>query len=180
MHSAPQAPTPPDDAFVHALTEAQLPLRAYCEAALGHGEDAKDAWQRTNVALWRKAAQWNPEVPFVSWALAFAKFEVLAVIRDRQRERVLFDSDVAELMAEAALEQTPAALPRSAQLAVCLEKLSGKQRDLLNLHYVSGLSMAEIAENQKMGLSAIKVFLLRVRRALADCIQQQETREARA
>ncbi|MEY5025023.1 MAG: hypothetical protein RLZZ244_551, partial [Verrucomicrobiota bacterium] len=27
---------------------------------------------------------------------------------------------------------------------------------------------------------AIKVFLLRVRRGLADCIQQQETREARA
>lgn len=180
MNAAPQAPPPPDDVFVRALTEAQLPLRAYCEAALGHGEDSKDAWQRTNVALWRKATHWDPSIPFVSWALGFAKFEVLAVIRDRQRERILFDSDVAELMADAALDQLPVTQPRSAQLAVCLEKLSGKQRELLNLHYVSGLSMAEIAEAQRMGLSAVKVFLLRVRRALADCIQRQETQEARA
>ncbi len=178
MKPPPEVPGPPEDAFVHALTEAQLVLRAYCESALGHGEDAKDACQRTNVALWRKAASWNSEIPFVSWALAFAKFEVLAVIRDRQRERVLFDSDVAELMAEAAFDQAPATLPRTAHLALCLEKLQIRQREMLNLHYVSGLSIAEIATTKEMGVSAVKVFLLRVRRALAECIAQQEAREA--
>ncbi len=165
---------------MRALTEAQLALRAYCEAALGHGEDSKDAWQRTNVALWRKAASWDPAIPFISWAIAFAKFEVLSVIRDRGRERVLFDSDVAELMAEAALEQAPSVSPRSVFLAACLEKLSERQREMLHLHYAAGLSMAEIAEAQKMGLSAVKVFLLRVRRVLGDCIQQRESQEAHA
>ena len=173
-------PSLPEDAFVHALTEAQLPLRAYCEASLGRGEDSKDAWQRTNVALWRKAAAWDTATPFLPWALGFAKFEVLAVIRDRGRERVLFDSDVAELMAEAALERAPSAPARSAQLATCLEKLSDRQREMLQLHYTAGLSIAEIADAQKMGVSAVKVFLLRVRRALAECIQRQENKEALA
>jgi RNA polymerase sigma-70 factor (ECF subfamily) len=175
----PQA-TLASDAFISALTEAQISLRAYCEAALGHGEDSKDAWQRTNLALWRKAASWNASIPFLPWATGFAKFEVLAVIRDRQRERVLFDSDVAELMAETAFHHAPTPHARSAHLGLCLEKLPRRHREILHLHYVSGLSIAEIAESRKMGLSAVKVFLLRVRRALAECIQQQETREARA
>jgi RNA polymerase sigma-70 factor (ECF subfamily) len=180
MRSPSEPNLPPEDAFVRALTEAQLTLRAYCESSLGRGEDSKDAWQRTNVALWRKAVAWDPATPFLPWALGFAKFEVLAVIRDRGRERVLFDSDVAELMAEAALERTPSMPSRSVHLAACLEKLSDRQREILQLHYSVGLSMTEIADAQKMGVSAVKVFLLRVRRALAECMEQQAQREAHA
>ncbi len=88
-------PCPQNDLFIRELTNCQAVLCGYCRAALGGpSEDAKDAWQRTNVTLWRKAAEWRPETDFLPWALAVARFEVLATVRDRQRELLAFDSDV--------------------------------------------------------------------------------------
>ncbi len=180
MQDSPVPPQPPGDAFVRELTEYQSALRGYCEAALGHGEDAKDAWQKTNVKLWQKSASWQPGTKFLAWALAVARFEVLAVIRDRQRERIVFDSDVAGLMADAALHHAEASSARDETLALCLEKLPPRQRKVLAAHYVAGRTMAEIASSHGMGLSAVKVLLLRVRRALAECIDKHQFQEARS
>ena len=49
------SPTPedhPDAAFVSALTNLQSRLRGYCQAALGHSDEAAEALQRTNITLW--------------------------------------------------------------------------------------------------------------------------------
>ena len=178
--SADTAPSLPDDAFVKALTEHQPVLRGYCAAALGHSEEAKDAWQRTNVVLWRKAQQWNPETKFLHWALTVARYEVLAVIRDRQRERLLFDDAVAELMADAAVAEVETHGERREALAHCLDKLQPRQRQVLSAHYVSGHAQAEIANAYGMGLSAVKVLLLRLRRSLAECIGKQIIKEAQS
>jgi RNA polymerase sigma-70 factor (ECF subfamily) len=155
------------------LTESQTALRAYCEASLGHCEEAKDAWQRTNVVLWQKSGEWNPQTRFLSWALAVARYEVLAVIRDRQRERLMFDDDVALLMADASVKHAEAHDVRSEALARCLEKLQPRHREVLTAHYVFGHAQSAIAEAQGMGLSAVKVLLLRLRRSLAECIARQ-------
>ncbi len=94
----------PSDAFIRALTESQTALRCYCQASLGHSEEAKEALQRTSIVLWKKCEKWDPETSFLTWAIAVAKFEVLAVIRDRQREwkRYVFDSEVVEQMVDEA------------------------------------------------------------------------------
>lgn len=180
MTDSIQKNTAPDDAFVSALTECQPALRGYCEAALGHCEDAKDAWQRTNITLWRKAQDWRPESKFLTWALAVARYEVLAVIRDRQRERIIFDNDVVELMADAALRLSEANGDRREALTHCLAKLRPRDHEVLSAHYVSGHSQTEIASTHGMGLSAVKVLLLRLRRSLAECIDHQLLKETQS
>ncbi len=180
MIDPPSPPEPADEAFVRALTECQTALRGYCAAALGHGEEAKDAWQRTNLVLWRKASEWKRETKFLRWALAVARFEVLAVIRDRQRERLIFADDVAELMAEAAAAQAETHDSRRDALTRCIEKLQQRHREVLTAHYTLGQGLADIARTQGMGLSAVKVLLLRVRRALAGCIERQLITEAQS
>jgi RNA polymerase sigma-70 factor, ECF subfamily len=180
MTDSASTSTPPDEAFVRALTESQAALRGYCEAALGHGEEAKDAWQRANVVLWRKAHEWDRATKFLRWALAVARFEVLAMVRDRQRERLVFEDDVAELMADAAVVEAEAHGPRREALAHCVEKIQPRQRVVLVAHYVFGHSLADIAGSQGMGLSAVKVLLLRLRRSLAECIEHQLIKEAQS
>jgi RNA polymerase sigma-70 factor (ECF subfamily) len=175
--NAASPPAAPDDAFVRALTDCQSVLRGYCQSSLGPGEDAKDAWQRTNLVLWRKAADWQPDTKFLPWALAVARFEVLAVIRDRQRERLIFDDDVVELMAEEGMERAMEADPRSDALASCLDRLQDHHRQMLFAHYVTGSSLAEIADTHGKKEGAVKVLLLRVRRALAECIEKLQPRE---
>jgi DNA-directed RNA polymerase specialized sigma24 family protein len=62
-------PTPPEsqptELFIRALTEAQTVLRGYCLASLGHGDEAKEALQRTSITLWRKCGDWDPSTDFL-------------------------------------------------------------------------------------------------------------------
>lgn len=165
----------PSEAFVLALTEGQTALRGYCQASLGHGEEAKEALQRTSIVLWKKCGEWNPETEFLRWAITVAKYEVLGVIRDRKRnqKRFLFDSDVVELMADKASETVDEISDRAAALEECLELLSDRNRETLSAYYVHGRSIQCIAAAQGKGISALKVMLLRLRRKLGECVEER-------
>ncbi|MEM7599956.1 MAG: sigma-70 family RNA polymerase sigma factor, partial [Verrucomicrobiota bacterium] len=166
------------------LTESQTALRGYCRASLGHGEEAAEALQRTNIILWKKNGDWDRSTEFMKWAVAVAKFEVLGVIRDRnrERERYVFDSDVVEMMAEESQVDTHQASQSEATdaLEACLSRLSEKNREVLSAYYSQGYSVKEVADRFGKGLSSVKVMLLRLRRKLGECIEQKMTGEGAA
>jgi RNA polymerase sigma-70 factor (ECF subfamily) len=169
--------TLPHDDFIRELTQSQTALRGFCQASLGCVEDAKDALQRTNVVLLKKASTWDPSTPFLKWAITVARYEVLATIRDRQRERLVFDPDLIELMSEEAGPETEHFEARRDALQGCLAKLRKEHVDILSSHYSLGCSVREIATAKDMGLSAVKVLMLRLRQTLASCIELQMARE---
>lgn len=160
----------PTEAFIRTLTESQSAIRGYCQASLGHGDEAKEALQRTSITLWRKCGDWDPATDFLRWAISVAKFEVLGVVRDRNRRdaRYVFDPDVVEMMAD---EATHTPSPRADALENCLGKLSDSNREALTAHYVHGHSIQEIANTCGKGVSAMKVMLLRLRGKLRECIE---------
>lgn len=163
----------PGEAFIRALTGSQTALRGYCQASLGPGEEAKEALQRTNIVLWRKCGEWNPDTDFLRWAVTVAKFEVMGVLRDRKRlyTRFVFDPDVVELMTDEASKTECLESPRTEALELCLGKLSGSNRETLAAYYVHGHSIQEIAGTCGKGSSAVKVMLLRLRGKLRECIE---------
>ncbi len=165
----------PNEAFIRALTESQSALRGYCQASLGHSEEAKEALQRTCIVLWRKCGIWDAETDFLRWAFSVAKFEVLGVMRDRQRSQrsFVFDPDVVELMSDEASKCESAESPRAEALGHCLGKLSGSNRSVLTAHYVHGHSIEKMSTTFGKGASALKVMLLRLRRKLRECIEGQ-------
>lgn len=169
------APHQPSEAFIRALTECQSALRGYCQASLGNAEEAKEALQRTSIVLWRKCGDWNPSTDFLPWAITVAKFEVMGVVRDRNRleARLVFDPDVVELMAEEASHPAIHQSQRAEALELCLKKLSNPDRDALSAIYVHGRTISEIAEASGKGPSAIKVMLLRLRGKLRECIEHR-------
>ncbi len=166
---------PPSEAFVSALTKHQSALRGYCYAALGHGDEAAEALQRTNIVLWKKSSDWDPETEFMRWATAVARFEVKGVLRDlkRERKRLLFDSDVAEQMMDEAAEAVLPTSERWAALEICLEKVERRNRDVLTMFYSEGKTISEISASEGRGESAIKVMLMRLRKSLGDCIESR-------
>ncbi len=163
----------PNEAFVSALTRSQSALRGFCHAALGHGEEAEEALQRTNIVLWKKCSDWDPETEFLRWATAVARYEVKGVLRDRSRERrrILFDSDVAEQLMDEAIDVVRQTPERLLALEDCLERISDKNRGVLSAFYVQGKTISEISAAEGRGESAIKVMLMRVRRSLGECIE---------
>jgi RNA polymerase sigma-70 factor (ECF subfamily) len=181
-----QMPTPDpsqpvaNEAFVSALTLHQPALRGYCLASLGHGEEAKEALQRTNIVLWQKCGDWDPTTKFLRWATAVARYEVLGVIRDRGRERsrLMFDSDVVEQMVDHAANVPDVGSERETALESCLEKVSSNNRAILTAFYCDGHSIKEISKSENRGISAVKILLMRVRRSLRQCIETQMAKEA--
>jgi len=163
----------PSEAFVRALTESQTALRGYCQASLGHGEEAKEALQRTSIVLWKKCGDWNPDTEFLRWAITVAKFEVLGVIRDRKRDqkRFVFNSDVVELMVDEASKTEHVLSDRIVALEACLKGISDRNREALSDYYVHDRSIQDVATAQGKGISAVKVMLLRLRRKLAECVE---------
>lgn len=159
--------------FIEALTRHQPALEGYCHANLANREDAREVLQATCVKLWQKAADWDPETEFLPWAFTVARFTILSHYRDQQRERLIFDEDVMEAMAEESAEISSAFDDRREALAGCVKKLNQKQAALLHRHYTDNQSLREIAERSGRGVSAVKMTLLRIRQQLSACIERQ-------
>ncbi len=168
-----RSPNPPDSRFIEALTRHQPVLEAFCHANLARREDAWEVLQETNLKLWHKSADWNPETEFLPWAFAVARFTILSHFRDRSRDRLVFDPDVIHSMAEETESFACELQERRRALGNCLEKLSQENRSLLDAHYHQGKSLKQLAAESRRGESAMKMIMLRLRRSLGDCIQQQ-------
>ena len=57
-----------------------------------------EVMQEAAVVLWRKFAELSAIEDFRRWAFGVAKFKALAFVRDRMRDRLVFDEDVMELL----------------------------------------------------------------------------------
>lgn len=159
--------------FIAALTRHQPALEAFCHAQLAHRQDAREALQATCVKLWEKSGVWDPQTEFLPWAFAVARFTVLSHLRDRMRDRLVFDEDVVQAMT--AENETAAAQfeDRREALDTCLQKLKPEQRDLLREHYIAGRAVRELSSITGRSESAVKMILLRLREQLSACIDRQ-------
>lgn len=158
------------DQFIKDLTQSQGNLRAYLLAALGNYDDAADVLQKTNLVLWRSAHRFQPGTDFIAWAITLARFELQSFYRDRSRDRHVFSEELAGMMLQTAAEELPDLNDRQEALRHCLQGLSGKSREILQLRYDSSSSITQIAERVGKTEDAIKSALLRVRKSLERCI----------
>jgi RNA polymerase sigma-70 factor (ECF subfamily) len=161
-----------DESFVRLLTAEQFKLLRYIAILLGDPEAASNVLQDTNLVLWRKAAEFKEGTNFSAWARQVAYWEVRAYVRNEKRDRHVFSEEVIEQLAEQAVEE-----PFDAEVRVslrhCLQGISSSNLQLLQKRYAEGLSIAALADECGKTDSAIKVGLMRLRRALLKCIRQR-------
>ena len=159
--------------FVQHLTESQPRLYGYVYSLVGDHSQAADVVQETNLVLWRKVGEFRPDQPFLPWAFAIARFQVLAHLRDRRRDRLLLDAELAEsLSGEVERQAEQINLVRVA-LRACLQRLPAASRELIERRYLRGMPMSDIAAALERNVGAIKVAILRARRQLADCVARR-------
>lgn len=166
-------PLPDETRFIEALTRYQPALEAFCHANLANREDAREVLQATCVKLWQKAADWDPDTEFLPWAFTVARFTILSHYRDQKRDRLVFDEDVIQMMADDIEKAAITYDHRREALAKCVKKLDQRQKALLHNHYSVSQSLREIAEASGRSLSAVKMTLLRIRQQLSSCIERE-------
>src|SRR5579871_2381594 len=84
---------------IRDLTDLQVRLFAYLVSLLGDIHEARNVLQETNLELWRKSAEFMVGTDFGAWARAIAHYKVLASLRDKRRDRLLFDEELLNLIA---------------------------------------------------------------------------------
>ena len=169
--------------FKRQVTAAQSALFSFIAMMVGNTPDAWDVLQNTNLALMKKAAQYDSARPFQAWAKSIAYYEVLTFRQRQRRERLVFDDDMldqvaANLIREESDEEIQTR--RHAALQRCLSKLTPAQQSLVAQRYQEGISVKRLAQERTCSETAVSTLLYRIRKALARCIQGETAQEARA
>lgn len=171
-------PSENSEQFVRDLTEHQNRIYGYVYSLLGDHSRASDVVQEVNLVLWRKIDEYQSDRPFLPWAFAIARFQVLAHLRDHKRDRLLLDAELAESLSgdfERASSQVDSI---RVALRVCMQELTPKNRKLIEHRYFNAMPVADIADVAGRSAGAIKVALLRIRQQLAGCVQKRIAMEA--
>jgi len=159
-----------DEGFVQLLTAEQFKLLRYIAIWLGDPEAASNVLQDTNLVLWRKSTEFKRGTNFSAWARQIAYWEVRAYVRDERRDRHVFSEEVIEQLAAKTTNESYDAEVR-VSLRHCLQQISKANLRLLQKRYEEGLSITALAKQVGKSDSAVKVGLLRLRRALLKCIK---------
>ena len=158
--------------FIRRLTENQYGLFAYLAALIGDVDEVNNVLQETNLVLWRRSADFAEGTDFRAWARKIAHIQVLAYLRDKKRDRLLFDED---LLGQVAERPAPAGddEARRAALRHCLSELPDNLRLLISQRYSEGRSIKDLTERLGKTENAVKVTLTRVRQKLMLCIKKK-------
>ena len=163
--------------FVQRLTAGQSALYAFIVSLMGGVDQANDVLQETNLKLCQRAGEYDAAQPFLRWAYAFARFEVMAWRKRQTRSRLVLDDELVALVAADLEDQAPQAEHQLAVLEACVEKLPSHQRELVAARYHKCLPVQEIAAQSGRPENAVAALLYRVRKALAQCVENSLPKE---
>lgn len=160
--------------FVRLLTEAQGPVYGYIVTLIPDRNRARDLLQETNITLWRKADNFEEGTNFHAWACRVAYFHVLAFRRKMAREKLVFNDEILDYLAERNDQRIAeeGALERSRALRNCLQKLPEHHRKLVEARYQPGASVQQIAAEQERTVGSVSQTLYRIRHNLMICIEK--------
>ena len=166
--------------FTTRWTQAEPVVRSYAASLVGDFHQVEDVMQDVAATLLRKYDEYDASRPFVAWAIGMARYEVLHAKRAVSRSFLSYQSDLVDLLAEAA-QATEAQHDRETQaLHRCLESVQGRGARVLKLRYADALKPQEIADEMGMSYGAVRTALSRLRRELEDCVRRRIGGEATA
>ena len=169
------------DRFTRHWTQAQPIVASYIASMVPDFHLAEDLLQDVAVVLLHKFGEYDPQRPFVAWALGVARFELLTWRRAQERTVLSLDSQLLEAVGAVYEELAPELEARGRALRECRKTLKGNAETVLNLRYEKALKPGEIARQLGLEAGAVRVQLSRIRAALQECVQRRlATQERRA
>ncbi len=166
--------------FTLHWTQAHPAIAGFVSAMVPDASAADDVMQEVALALLRKFAEYDPQRPFIAWAMGIAKIAILTERRDRGRAATRFRRESVDELAAEWQAILPTVDERGAALGECMRLVTGRNRELIAMRYEEGMQPQDIAERIGTSSGAIRVALARVRAALSQCIEKRMSKVARA
>lgn len=160
------------DEFVVLYTRYEQKLYRFVAALLAHPSDVEDVLQETARILWQKFDRYRRDEPFLPWACAIARYEVLNHCQREQTRKKHFQPAVIELLADARLKHESLLEAQSRWLQQCMGKLSDGDRRLIEQRYSREHTLAELAAATGRTANTLYKSMQRIRRTLLTCVNE--------
>lgn len=136
---------------------------------------AQDLAQETFLQAFRSRHSYDPaRADRLDWVMGIARnVSAYAARRQGARDRKMTFLEAIAEKAWLGREHLAEDDPRLDALRKCLEVLTERARQVIELLYESGHSCAQIAEKLGMGVGAVKVAAFRARQALLECVRRR-------
>lgn len=158
--------------FLRLFTANEAAIRAYVRRLVPTRNDAADVMQGISLVLWKKFAELDELEGFRQWAFGVARYETLAWLRDKARDRLVLSDDVLDMVArESAKHEKQLSAQREA-LESCLEQLPEEQRSLVLEAYEPDVCIQNVADQSGRTVAAFYQWLHRMRLRLRECARR--------
>jgi RNA polymerase sigma-70 factor (ECF subfamily) len=161
------------DDFPNLMADHQPRLSAYIRSLVLDEHSTKDILQETNVTLLKKARDFEAGTSFTAWAFRIAYFEVLTFRRKKGREKLHFNDELVESIAETVERVSPDYENRLEALGQCIRELPNRQREVIERRYLRSESVQDIASDLGFKPNAASQLLHRARTNLLKCVTKQ-------
>lgn len=147
-------------------------IYGHIRALVPHMPDADEVFQETSVTLWQKFDQYQPDTDFRAWACRIAYFKVLKLRNHHARSPRLFSTEFLDLLSEEMIVMSDALDKRTEALLRCREKLSERDRNLLDRFHRTGATAKDVARHAGRNVQHIYRAIRRIHDILFDCVEQ--------
>jgi RNA polymerase sigma-70 factor (ECF subfamily) len=151
----------------------------FAVARLRDEDAAETVMIDTLFEVWKHPDRFRGESRFSTWLLGIAKYKVLNTFRSAEPEHEDVE-DYAEIIADPHADVAGAMEQKQRQriLMDCIEALSPPQRECMQLVFMEGMALAEVANVQKVPEGTVKTRLFHGRKNLRDCVRSKGEGEA--
>ncbi len=152
-------------------------IYAYILSLVPNVSDADDIMQETTVVMWRKFADFNPELSFIAWGLTIAKFQVLSFYKKKKNSKVCYSESLLESIEKVVEKSLPDMEEELNALNRCVKKLDDSQKYLLKLRYDNKMTFKEIGDNISKSARMTFYTLSKIHQLLLHCVKQAKSEE---
>ena len=159
--------------LVALMTQHQRRIFSYIYTLVPDRHDAEDLLQETSVVICEKFDEFREGTDFVAWACQIAYWRVRYARQKFARSKVIFQQELVDALAQTAATMREELDERHEALALCLQKLPSRDRELVLTRYEPGSGVPEAARRSGRSLEAAYKALARIRKLLFDCVTHQ-------
>jgi RNA polymerase sigma-70 factor (ECF subfamily) len=147
-------------------------IHAFAWQRLRDDEEAQTVVVDTLHEVWKSAARFRGESLVTTWVLGIARYKSLEQGRQQAIDADDIDDHADTLAADVDDGETTLSRWQEAQqVRLCLQQLSAAHRECMQLVYYEGMSLADVAQVQRVPEGTVKTRLFHARRQMRSCVE---------
>lgn len=166
-------------AFAELVRLHQANIRYFLARFTSDSSVVDDLSQEVFLTAYRKLPDFKNDSTFSTWLHGIAKNKALHFLRSesrrKAREKKSFEASLMEWKANALEGENPDEQEVYLELLEeCLGKLTPEGKDVIEQYYFQAKSSDEVGDQLNKGGGAVRMMLVRLRRALLKCVTKKK------